>query len=242
MESSVWPHGPWCHVAFDLQRALTSYHLVLTLRDRCACGQAFTEYDADNTGSLSRKEFANLIKSLTGQVRDLPPSPHISLYLTVSPPHHHSPHVIVPSRLLTPSVYVYVCSSGQAASHKMLTKLLRIVDDDQSGYVCIEEFLVRAVPAIMPASMSARARPCPPRKRSPLVHALRYARASVAPTRYTSRATRVLLACYSPLTSRMICARAAELRGGARRGSRQPRHCQHGEARRGDGGGAPGAP
>ena len=60
-----------------------------------ACDRAFVELDVDGTGTLTRKEFAELIKQLTGHV----------------------------------------------ASKKMLHKLLRIVDADVSGCVCIEEFL-----------------------------------------------------------------------------------------------------
>ena len=60
-----------------------------------ACERAFVAFDTDGCGTLSRKEFAALIKSLT----------------------------------------------GDAASKKMLDKLLRLVDVDASGYVCIDEFL-----------------------------------------------------------------------------------------------------
>ena len=65
-----------------------------------ACDRAFAAADADKTGTLNHKEFATLVKRIT----------------------------------------------GEAASSKMLKKLLRLIDADMSGVVEIEEWLRFAAP------------------------------------------------------------------------------------------------
>ena len=64
------------------------------------CYEGFKSHDVDADGTLSHKEFAHLVRTLT----------------------------------------------GEAASTKMVRKLLRMIDIDQSGKVCSEEFLRFAAP------------------------------------------------------------------------------------------------
>ena len=65
-----------------------------------ACDEAFAQVDVDGSGAISHKEFAALIKRIT----------------------------------------------GDAASKKMLKKLLRLIDSDSSGHVDMAEFLRFAAP------------------------------------------------------------------------------------------------